>query len=120
MNHLIALALINDSDFYRETAEYRDNLIKRIAKQCYIESLAVKGLNQYVKYAPLLPWYKQYYPGVKLSKLDRDLISQIILDHWLGDYLIETPQPSESEIKAKIKRVKAFINRAAKFMPITN
>lgn len=118
MTHLIALALINDRDFYRETADYRNSLINRITKQCYIESLAIKGLDQYVKYAHLLPWFKQYYHEVKLSKFDREVISGIILDNWLGDYLLETPQPSEDEIRAKLKKVKSMLNRGAKLIPI--
>jgi len=115
----IALYLTNERAFYEETREYRETLIKRIANQCYIESLAIKGMDVYIKSAIKSLWFnKYYYSELKLTHAEREEISSRILTHWLEDYLIETPQPSEDEIKAKIKRVKAMINRAAKFIPI--
>lgn len=115
----IALCLINERRFYEDTRDYREMLIKRINKQCYIESLAIKGLDIHIKSAIKTPWFCQWYwSGLKLTKDERAEISSRILTEWLGDYLLETPQPSEDEIQAKLKRVKAMLNRGAKFTPI--
>ena len=115
----IALCLINERKFYEETRDYRESLIKRIGKQCYIESLAIRGLDTHIKSAIKSVWFNQYYySGLKLTKPERAEIASRILTDWLGDYLLETPQPSEDEIKAKLKRVKSMLNRGAKFIPI--
>lgn len=90
----IALCLINERRFYEDTRSYRELLIKRISKQCYIESLAIKGLDIHIKSAIKTPWFNQWYwSGLKLTKAERAEIASRILTYWLGDYLIVVGHP---------------------------
>lgn len=103
-NKEIALCLINESDFYDLTRRDRNWLISRIKQEIYTEDLAIRVISPYVAHYLQTSRFMRLYYTVYPKMADIREITEIIITHWLDDYLIETPQPPPNQVRARLRK----------------